>query len=88
MILHALDRGEEALASFDEALNQKSKFAEARNNRGAVLSSLGRNEEAIGCFRKALGLKQDYADAYYNLGSSLLLLPACAQMIIAFSSVD
>ena len=41
MILHALERSEEALASFDEALKQKSKFAEAHNNRGAVLSSLG-----------------------------------------------
>ena len=41
MILHALERSEEALASFDDALKQKSKFAEAHNNRGAVLSSLG-----------------------------------------------
>jgi hypothetical protein len=31
MILHALDRSEEALASFDAALKQKSKFAEAHN---------------------------------------------------------
>jgi protein O-GlcNAc transferase len=33
MILHALDRSEEALASFDAALKQRSKFAEAHNNQ-------------------------------------------------------
>jgi hypothetical protein len=32
MILHALDRSEEALASFDAAL-KRSKFAEAHNNQ-------------------------------------------------------
>jgi len=37
MILHALDRSEEALACFDAALKQKSKFAEAHNNRALVL---------------------------------------------------
>ena len=71
---HALERSEEALASFDAALKQKSKFAEAHNNRGAVLSALGRDAEAIGCFHKALALKADYADAHYNLGSSLRVL--------------
>ena len=74
MILHALDRSEEALACFDAALKQKSKFAEAHNNRGAVLAALGRHEEAVACFHKALALKADYADAHYNLGSSLRVL--------------
>jgi predicted O-linked N-acetylglucosamine transferase (SPINDLY family) len=63
-----------ALAYFDAALKQKSKFAEAHNNRGAVLAALGRHEEAVACFHKALALKADYADAHYNLGSSLRVL--------------
>jgi protein O-GlcNAc transferase len=47
MTLHALERSEEALASFEAALKRKSKFAEAHNNRGAVLAALGRDEEAL-----------------------------------------
>jgi tetratricopeptide (TPR) repeat protein len=74
MILHALIRIDEALASFDATLKQKSGFAEAHNNRGAVLAEFGRNEEALECFRKALALKDDYADAHYNRGSSLRVL--------------
>lgn len=66
MILHALNRIDETLASFDAALKQKSRFAEAHNNRGAALADLGRNEEALECFNKAIALKNDYADAYYN----------------------
>jgi tetratricopeptide (TPR) repeat protein len=69
MILNALERHQEALESFDQALKQKSKFAEAHNNRGA-----GRDEEALESFRKALALKPDYAEAHYNNGSSLRIL--------------
>ena len=66
MILHALNRIDETLASFDAALKQKSRFAEAHNNRGAALADLWRNEEALECFNKATALKNDYADASYN----------------------
>jgi tetratricopeptide (TPR) repeat protein len=57
MILHALNRIDETLASFDAALKQKSRFAEAHNNRGAALADLGRTEEALECFNKAIALK-------------------------------
>ena len=40
LVLNAMKRHEEALASFDEALKHKSRFAEALNNRGSVLIAL------------------------------------------------
>lgn len=47
VILHALNRSEEALASSDAALKQKSKFAKAPIDRGAVLEALNRLPEAL-----------------------------------------
>ncbi|MGN6572711.1 MAG: tetratricopeptide repeat protein, partial [Pseudolabrys sp.] len=82
--LHALSRSDEAIASFDQALKQKSKFAEAHNNRGAVLSALGRQDEAIEALRKAVALKPDYADAHYNLGSALRELGRHAEAVDSF----
>src|SRR6185369_5517859 len=41
LILNALQRHGEAIESFDQAIKQKSKFAEAHNNRGATLSTVG-----------------------------------------------
>ncbi len=39
-------RPEEALASFEQAIKLKSKFADAHKDRGVVLVGLGRHEEA------------------------------------------
>ena len=41
LVLNAMNRHEEALASFDEAIKHKGRFAEALNNRGSVLIALG-----------------------------------------------
>jgi protein O-GlcNAc transferase len=38
IVLNAMNRREEAVASFDEAIKRKSKFAEAHNNRGSALT--------------------------------------------------
>ncbi len=42
-------------------------YAEAFNNRGAVVIKLGRTEEAIGHFKTALGINPGYADAHLNM---------------------
>jgi len=74
LVLNALKRHQEAVASFDQAIKLKSKFAEAHNNRGAALVALGQDEAAIASFSNAIAIKPDYADAHYNLGSSLRTL--------------
>jgi protein O-GlcNAc transferase len=71
LVLNAMNRHDEALASFEEAIKRKSKFAEAHNNRGSVLTEMGRCKEALESLRRAIALKPDYAEAHYNLGSAL-----------------
>ena len=48
-----LNRTEEALAHFDEAVERNSSYAEAHLNRGIILNDLGRHEEAVEAFSKA-----------------------------------
>ena len=71
LVLNAMNRHQEALASFDEALKHKGRFAEALNNRGSVLVTLGRSAEALDNFKRAIAIKPDYADAFYNQGNAL-----------------
>ena len=71
LVLSALARHEEALASFDAAIKLKSKFADAHVNRAAVLAVLGRDEEGLESCRKAIALTPNNAEAHYNLGNSL-----------------
>ena len=71
LVLNALNRHEEALASFDQALKHKGRFAEALNNRGSVLIALDRSDEALDNFKRAIAIKPDYAEAFYNQGNAL-----------------
>jgi superkiller protein 3 len=54
---------EEAIASYDKALEIKPDFHEAWNNRGNALDNLGRLEDAIASYDKALEIKPDYHEA-------------------------
>jgi tetratricopeptide (TPR) repeat protein len=45
---------EDAIASYDKALELKPDLHEAWNNRGNALNDLGRWEEAIASYDKAL----------------------------------
>ena len=68
-----MGRYEEALASYDHALEFKPDFHLAWNNRGAALENLGRYEEAIASYDRVLELKPDYAGAHYNKACSYAL---------------
>ncbi|MEA5614969.1 tetratricopeptide repeat protein, partial [Nodularia spumigena] len=63
---------EEAVASYDRALEFKPDYHQAWNNRGYALRNLGRYEEAIASFDKALEIKPDYHQAWYNRGNCAL----------------
>jgi predicted O-linked N-acetylglucosamine transferase (SPINDLY family) len=84
LVLNALERHEEALASFDRALKYKRQYAEALNNRGSVLTALRRPEEALESFRQALAAKPDYPEAHYNLGNALRWLDRHADALASF----
>ena len=46
-ILQMFDRLDEAVASYDRALELKPDYADASNNRGNALKGLGRIDEAL-----------------------------------------
>lgn len=65
LTLNALNRLDEALASFDAAIAIKPDAA-AYNNRGSVLNKLGRFDEAIASYARAIALQPDYPEAFFN----------------------
>lgn len=60
-----------AIEIYDLILAKVPNFAEAHNNRGAILQLMGRYPEALACYDKALALKPDYANCYFNRGFTL-----------------
>ncbi len=74
-ILGAALRGQgklqEAVASFDKAIQLRPDFADAYYNRGITLKELGRLNEALQNYDKAIQLKPDFAKAYNNRGAAL-----------------
>ncbi|MEM9008266.1 MAG: tetratricopeptide repeat protein, partial [Cyanobacteria bacterium P01_F01_bin.86] len=67
--LKNLGRYEEAISSYDQALEIKPDKHEAWNNRGISLDDLGRYEEAISSYDQALEIKPDKHEAWYNRGN-------------------
>jgi tetratricopeptide (TPR) repeat protein len=71
-LIHAMGKEyEQAIASYDQALEIKPDDHEAWYNRGIALGNLGRYEEAIASYDRALEIKPDYHEAWYNRGNAL-----------------
>jgi tetratricopeptide (TPR) repeat protein len=70
-VLVALQRFDEALASYDNAVALKSDYAEAFCNRGGALQELKRFDEALANYDRAIALKPDSAEALCNRGLAL-----------------
>ena len=62
---------DEAIASYQKALEIKPNDAEAHNNL-ATLAGRKQIVEAIAHYRKSLEIKPDYAEAHNNLGMALM----------------
>ena len=56
-VLLALQRFDEAVASYDNAIVLKSDFAEAFCNRGAALQELKRFDEALASYNQAIAIR-------------------------------
>ncbi|WP_143288267.1 CHAT domain-containing protein, partial [Calothrix rhizosoleniae] len=63
-----LEKYEEAIASYDKAVEIKPDYDTAWNNRGSALFYLRRYEEAIASYDKAVEIKPDYDTAWINRG--------------------
>jgi tetratricopeptide (TPR) repeat protein len=70
-VLYNLQRYEEAIASYDKAIECNSLDAEAWGNRGGALYMLQRYEDAIASFDKAIQIKPDFHVAIENRKQAL-----------------
>ncbi len=75
---------EEAIASYDKAIEFKPDYHEAWSNRGNSLAALGRREEAIASYDKAIEVKPDYHEAWNNRGVSLKNLGRYEEAIASY----
>jgi len=80
-----LGRLEQAVTSYQNALQIKPDFAEVHNNLGAALNDLGRPGEAVSSLTRALQIKPDFAVAHNNLGNALKSLGKPEDALANFS---
>ncbi len=74
LALKALQRYEEAMVSFSQAIAIKPDYAQAWNNRGVVLQDQLRWDEAAQSYAGAIAAQPGFAQAHYNLGNALRAL--------------
>ncbi len=84
-LIHAMGKEyEQAIASYDKALEIKPDDHDAWNYRGVALDDLGRFAEAIASYDKALEIKPDDHEAWYNRGFALDDLGRFAEAIASY----
>ena len=66
-----LENHQNAIKSYEKALEIKPNYAEIHNNMGNVLKQSKDLVEAINCYKKAIEFKPNYTDAYFNLANAL-----------------
>jgi tetratricopeptide (TPR) repeat protein len=71
--LHNLQRYDEAIASYDKAIEINPNDADAWHNKGTALDELGKYNEAIACYDKAIEINPDSLDIKANLAEALLI---------------
>jgi tetratricopeptide (TPR) repeat protein len=82
--LGGIGRYEEAISSYDKALEIKPDNDEVWNNRGFALGILDRYEEAIASYDKALEIKPDNDAAWHSRGFALGILGRFDEAIASF----
>merc|ERR1712098_657259 len=65
--LRDLRQFEEALVSYNRAIQLQPDYTQAYYNRGVVLTELGQPEEVMDSYNQAIELKPDYVEAHSNL---------------------
>ena len=85
-VLHALERYEEALATFNDALSVHPSLAEAWLGRGNVLLGLKRPDEALEAFDRALSSKS-LSGAWFGRGNVLFDLNRFDEALDAYTQV-
>ena len=84
ILLNNLNRHDEALGAYDEALSINPADAETVINRGVTLDNLGRSEEALAAYEGALKLDPLSEEALFNRGITLERLDRLSEAITTF----
>jgi predicted TPR repeat methyltransferase len=84
VVLQALNRPAEALATYDKALAINPRNPGALYNRGNALRDLNRAGEAIASYDRALKIKPGFPEAYNNRGSALRDLDRIGEALVSF----
>lgn len=71
-ILWALERYEEAIIAYGQALKLNPHFVEAARNLGMALSRTGRHEEAVAALRQALDMVPEDVSIMHGLATALV----------------
>ncbi|KAM3094720.1 tetratricopeptide repeat protein [Phormidesmis sp. 146-35] len=77
-------RFEEAIASYDKAIQIEPDNAKAWFSRGAALAKLQKIEEAIAAYEKATQIKSDFSEAWFGKGVAFTKLQRNGEAITAY----
>ncbi|MCC5643151.1 tetratricopeptide repeat-containing serine protease family protein [Nostoc sp. CHAB 5824] len=75
---------EQAIASYDKAIDIKPDYHEAWHDRGRALIELQRYSEAIASYDKAIDIKPNYHEAWHNRGVSLERLQRYSKALASY----
>ncbi len=79
-----LNRYEEALTAYEQAIRLDPNDAAAHINKGNALRNLKRYKEALSAYDQAIRLNPNYAAAYYNKGVTLRSLKRNEEAVSAY----
>lgn len=83
-VFKELNRWDEALASYEQAIKFKADYAEAYYNRGKALKALQRFNEALTSYDSAIKLQAGFAEAYNDRGNILRALKRWDEALSSF----
>ena len=81
-----MQKNEQAVADFNQAIEINDKYPQAYNNLGNVLVDMNKHKEAIEAYSKAIDLAPTYGVAYNNRGSAYFELGDIEAAVSDFSS--
>ena len=83
-LLYASQAFEDAVASYDRAIELKPDYHEAWSIRGIALRNLGQYEAAVASFDRALEIKPDKDEDWYDRGIALVNLGQYEAAVASF----
>lgn len=86
VVLHAMKRYAEALASYDRATALKPDYADPHINRGHALHALGRLTEALASYDRAITLRPEHSGLYNSRGVTLFELKRYAEALESYDT--